>query len=167
MITTARYYWALTTHQTRLSPPCCAFCHLMLTTGPVSRYWNDFRVANEQVAPEKRLAQGHGTIKGAEVGDKPWQADIKAQPFIYFLFLRFYLFIHERHRVRHREKQAPRREPNMGLDPGSPGSHPRPKAALNRWATRAALHQIFLMGPVLIGNVCVYALLRSECMLLL
>lgn len=26
------------------------------------------------------------------------------------------------------EKQAPRREPNMGLHPGSPGSHPRPKA---------------------------------------
>ena len=26
----------------------------------------------------------------------------------------------------------------MGLDPGSPGSHPRPKVALNLWATGAA-----------------------------
>ena len=39
----------------------------------------------------------------------------------------FYLFIHERHTesVRERgagEKQAPRREPDGELDPGSPGS---------------------------------------------
>ena len=35
----------------------------------------------------------------------------------------------ERYRQRHRqrEKQAPCRESNMGLDPGSPGSHPGPK----------------------------------------
>ena len=58
--------------------------------------------------------------------------------------LRFYLFIHERHRERERqrhrqrEKQAPCREPDVGLDPGSPGSCPGLKAALNRWATRAA-----------------------------
>ena len=32
---------------------------------------------------------------------------------------------------RQREKQAPCREPNAGLDPGSPGSRPGPKAALN------------------------------------
>ena len=37
------------------------------------------------------------------------------------------------------EKQAPCREPDAGLNPGSPGSHPRPKVAPNRWATRAAL----------------------------
>ena len=30
----------------------------------------------------------------------------------------------ERQRPRQREKQASCREPNMGLDPGSPGSHP-------------------------------------------
>ena len=55
---------------------------------------------------------------------------------ILFLFLRFYLFIHERRRERQRhrqrEKQAPRREPDVGLDPRSPGSHPGPKEALNR-----------------------------------
>ena len=34
--------------------------------------------------------------------------------------------------TRQREKQAPCRKPDMGLDPGSPGSRPGPKAALNR-----------------------------------
>ena len=60
-----------------------------------------------------------------------------------FSFLRFYLFIHERHtqrererervrqRHRQREKQAPRREPDMGLDTRSPGSGPGLKAVLN------------------------------------
>ena len=38
----------------------------------------------------------------------------------------------ERERERQREKQATRREPDTGLDPGSPGSHPGPKAVLNR-----------------------------------
>ena len=37
----------------------------------------------------------------------------------------------ERQRYRQREKQAPCREPNVGLDPWSPGSGPGPKAALN------------------------------------
>ena len=60
---------------------------------------------------------------------------------LFFLFLRFYLFIHERHRERerqrHRQKQAPCRKPDVGLDPGSPGSHPGLQAALNGCATRA------------------------------
>ena len=36
----------------------------------------------------------------------------------------------ERERERHRqtEKQAPCRDPNVGLDPGTPGSHPELKA---------------------------------------
>ena len=34
----------------------------------------------------------------------------------------------ERERERQREKQAPCREPNVGLDPGTPGLHPWPKA---------------------------------------
>ena len=51
-----------------------------------------------------------------------------------YFFLRFYLFIHERHtererqRQHQREKQAPCREPNAGLDPRTPRSHPEPKA---------------------------------------
>ena len=35
-------------------------------------------------------------------------------------------------RERQRENQAPCREPDIGLDPWSPGSHPGLKAALNR-----------------------------------
>ena len=44
----------------------------------------------------------------------------------------------ERQRYRPREKQAPCRKPDVGLDPRSAGSHPGLKAALNRCATRAA-----------------------------
>ena len=49
----------------------------------------------------------------------------------------------EKQRHRQREKQAPCREPDMGLDPGSLGSHPGLKAALNLWATGAALRFYF------------------------
>ena len=46
-----------------------------------------------------------------------------------FFFQRFYIFIHERQRERQRqEKQAPCKEPDMGLDPRSPGSRPEAKA---------------------------------------
>ena len=34
----------------------------------------------------------------------------------------------ERQRHRRREKQAPCREPDSGLDPGTPGLYPGPKA---------------------------------------
>ena len=44
----------------------------------------------------------------------------------------------EGHRHRQREKQAPCREPDVGLDPGSAGSHPGLQAALNCCATGAA-----------------------------
>ena len=50
----------------------------------------------------------------------------------------------ERERQRHRqkekqrEKQALCREPDVGLDPQSPGSHPGLKVVPNHWATRAA-----------------------------
>ena len=37
----------------------------------------------------------------------------------------------DRERERQREKQTPCREPDMGLDPWSPGSHLGPKVALN------------------------------------
>ena len=50
----------------------------------------------------------------------------------------------ERQRHRQREKQAPCREPKVGLDPGSPGSHPRLKATLTRCTTGAALGYIIL-----------------------
>ena len=45
------------------------------------------------------------------------------------IFLRFYLLIHERQRERQRqEKQAPCKEPDVGLNPGTLGSCPEPKA---------------------------------------
>ena len=37
----------------------------------------------------------------------------------------------ERQRHRQKEKQSPCREPDVRLDPRSPGSNPRLKAALN------------------------------------
>ena len=50
----------------------------------------------------------------------------------FFFKILIYLFMRdrerERQRYRQREKQAPGREPNMGLDPGSRGSEPQPKA---------------------------------------
>ena len=49
----------------------------------------------------------------------------------------------ERQRHRQREKQALCKEPGVGLDPRSPGSHPRLKAALNRWATGATQENSF------------------------
>ena len=37
----------------------------------------------------------------------------------------------EREKDRQREKQTPCREPDMGLNPGSPGFHPGLKVVLN------------------------------------
>ena len=70
-------------------------------------------------------------------------------------FFKIYLFIHsetvrERQRHRQREKQAPCRKPNVGLDPGSPGSHPGLQEAPNRCATRAALMLHFVTGVYLL-----------------
>ena len=57
---------------------------------------------------------------------------------LFFFFLFKDLFIHrDTHREREREREAETqaegesgfmREPNVGLDPGTPGSHPGPKA---------------------------------------
>ena len=49
----------------------------------------------------------------------------------------------ERQKHRQREKQAPCRESDLGLNPRSSGSHPGLKAALNCWATQAALWLTF------------------------
>ena len=54
---------------------------------------------------------------------------------VHFIFFFKDLFIYsfrERQRHRQREKQAPCRKPDVGLDPGSPGSHPGLQVALNR-----------------------------------
>ena len=67
-------------------------------------------------------------------------------------FLIFYWFIHERHRERQREKQAPCLEPHVGLNPGSPGSRPGLKAALNGWATWAALPFYILKRDCIVNS---------------
>ena len=60
--------------------------------------------------------------------------------FVNIIFIFLWEAQNERERDRQREKQAPFREPVVGLDPGSPGSHPQLKVALNHWATGAALY---------------------------
>ena len=66
--------------------------------------------------------------------------------FVFFLFIRDT----QRERQRHRqEKQAPCREPDVGFDPGSPGSRPGLKVALNRRATWAAW--VMVLTGLLLG----------------
>ena len=48
----------------------------------------------------------------------------------------------ERQRHRQREKQAPCGEPDAGLDPGSPGSHPWRKVALSHPGCPASFFKI-------------------------
>ena len=62
---------------------------------------------------------------------------------LFFIFKDFiYVFMRdtqsERQRHRQREKQAPCREPDMGLYPGLQDQDPELQAALNHWATGAA-----------------------------
>ena len=94
-----------------------------------------------------------GSCPGPKAGAKPLRHP--GIPFLFFFFKDFiFLFIdtkREGHRHRQREKQAPCREPDVGLNPGSPGSHPGLKAALNHWATRAALLYLFFDGMNVFG----------------
>eukprot|EP00071_Canis_lupus_P038052 XP_022271609.1 patatin-like phospholipase domain-containing protein 4 isoform X5 [Canis lupus familiaris] len=59
----------------------------------------------------------------------------------------------ERQRHRQREKQAPCREPDVGLDPRSPGSGLGPKVALNCRATRAAPIMICFDAQIVLSLV--------------
>ena len=61
-------------------------------------------------------------------------------------------------RERQREEQAPCREPDVGLNPRSPGSHPGLKAALDRWAMGAAQHYILKHYPSLLLLCMLYQL---------
>ena len=58
----------------------------------------------------------------------------------------------ERRRPRQREKQAPCGEPDVGFDPGSPGSHPRLQAAPNRCTTGAAPESGFRSSRCLLAG---------------
>ena len=50
----------------------------------------------------------------------------------------------ERQRHRRREKQAPCREPDMGLDPRTPGSCPGPKAGAKPLTHPGSLIPVFI-----------------------
>ena len=52
------------------------------------------------------------------------------------------------------EEQAPRRKPHVGLDPGSPGTRPRPKAVLNCWATQGCPHKGLFNMYSSVYNTC-------------
>ena len=71
---------------------------------------------------------------------------------IKFFFKIFYLFIHERYRERERqrhrqrEKQALCREPVVGLDSWTPGSHPEPKADTQLLSHAVIPKDTFLSG---------------------
>ena len=69
--------------------------------------------------------------------------------FLNILFIYLWQTHTERGRDSQWEKQTPCREPDVGLNSGSPGSCPRLKAVLNRWATRAAP---FLLFPHPVGS---------------
>ncbi|CAD7673489.1 unnamed protein product [Nyctereutes procyonoides] len=72
----------------------------------------------------------------------------QTEAFHFFFFLDFiYLF---RERETDRQKQAPYREPDVGVDPGSPGSHPGLQVALNRCAIGAARQRPFKQRPWLL-----------------
>ena len=59
----------------------------------------------------------------------------------------------EMQRHRQREKQAPCREPDVGLDPGSPGSRPGPKAGAKPLATQGSLIRNFLGTSALFSTM--------------
>ena len=74
------------------------------------------------------------------LGQSRWQKSLRGHIPVYYFFKDFIYRDRERGAERHRqrEKQAPCREPDVGLDPRSPGSGPGLKAALNHCATGAA-----------------------------
>ena len=61
---------------------------------------------------------------------------LSLQQLAYFFFFKFFLFTYDRHTVREREAETQaegeagsmHQEPDVGFDPGYPGSHPGPKA---------------------------------------
>ena len=55
-------------------------------------------------------------------------------------------------RQRHREKPTPHREPDAGLDPGTPGSHSGPKADAQLLSHPGAPENKFLRQPGLFLN---------------
>ena len=63
--------------------------------------------------------------------------------FLKILFIYSWETMRERQRHRQREKQAPCKEPNVGLDPGTPGSHLSWRQTLNCCVTEVSLFITF------------------------
>ena len=115
------------------------------TKQPSTKCHSNFWVLEENCQP--RILELVIILFGKEGEINTVSDEEKLECFFFFNFKDFtYLFMRDRERegqrYRQREKQAPWREPDLGLDPGSPGSHPGLKVALNRWATKAALESI-------------------------
>ena len=58
----------------------------------------------------------------------PASREVVENPKVYMII---YSFMRDTQRHRQKEKQAPCRDPDAGLNPGTPGSRPGLKAALN------------------------------------
>ena len=54
----------------------------------------------------------------------------------------------ENQRQRQREKEAPCGEPDVGLDPRTPGSHPEPKADAQPLSHSGAPRTVFKAGNI-------------------
>ena len=106
------------------------------------------KMLNQNQRRQKRRGTAQKKPKESGCRHKGYSSSWSNTHFIFLFFKDFiYLFMTAEggaaQRHRQREKQAPCREPDVGLDPGSPGSHSGPKTALNRWATGAALNTHF------------------------
>ena len=73
-----------------------------------------------------------------------------AIPWLYFFKYFIYLFMTDRERQR--EKQAPRKEPDMGLDPRTTGSRPEPKADAQLLSHPGVPSLGFILPSFLLGD---------------
>ena len=62
------------------------------------------------------------------------ETECSSDSFLCFLFKILFIHSWETQRHRQREKQAPHREPDVGLDPGTPGSPLSQRQMLSCWA---------------------------------
>ena len=96
---------------------------------------------------------------GRSVGGEVERAEDKSSLFFSFpfFFLRCYLFIHERHGKtcrdtgRGRRSRLYAREPDVGLDPGNPGSGPEPKAEAQSLSMQASQEVSFHLPAEMAG----------------
>ena len=116
-----RLVWGLTP-STNLLSSCCGLWKLTSFDKIITER------KEQQLPRSNEFTLGHGVGTGTFVALVFWfQTEAHFWKRFYLLFMRDTQ--RERGRHRQREKQAPCREPDVGLEPGTPGSHPEPKAA--------------------------------------